>query len=91
MINITDENVKLPDMEFVSTNLLHNGVEITPSGSVVPVYLVPQTKEEIALLAEEQAKQEAFQKEREKQKQSALKKLQKLGLTEEEVNALLGL
>ena len=72
--------------------------DITPDDSVVPVYLVPLTAEELAereqlaqeeetrkaeLVVAENAKQEACD--------SALVKLANLGLTEEEARAVIGL
>ena len=64
--------------------------EITPEDSVVPVYSIPMTAEEIAaseysreiFIAEQQAREEA--------RQSALAKLEALGLTTEEIKALTG-
>ena len=67
--------------------------DITPADSVVPVYLVPLTEEELAereqwaleaeaKLAEEEAKAAV--------KATAVAKLAALGLTEEELSALLG-
>ena len=68
--------------------------DITPANSVVPVYLVPPTETEIAekeqlMLEDEQRKQE--EQSREHIKISALEKLAKLGLTEEEAKAIVGL
>lgn len=68
--------------------------DITPEDSIVPVYLIPltpQEEEEIASqiqknLDEESAVQDALMA-----KQSALAKLAKLGLTEEEARAVIGL
>lgn len=68
--------------------------DITPADSVVPVYLVPLTEEELAereqwaleaeaKIAAEEAKVVA--------REAAMAKLAKLGLTEEEVSALLNL
>lgn len=69
-------------------------IDITPEGSVVPVYLVELSEEEVfyreelALLeVERQNANEA----REQAKQSALAKLALLGLTEEEAKAVIGL
>lgn len=64
--------------------------EITPTESVVPVYLIPLTKEEkqeLKKLAEETAAAEA---KRASDKESAVAKLAALGLTEDEVLALIG-
>ena len=70
--------------------------EITPEDSIVPIYLVPLTEEELVererqvaeaenerLAMEEAASAKAIAKE------SAIAKLAALGLTEEEVSALL--
>lgn len=67
---------------------------ITPADSVVPVYLVPLTEEE--LNAREQWAIQEAQRESEEQakidaKQSALTKLALLGLTEEEAKAVIGM
>ncbi len=71
--------------------------EITPKDSMVPVYLVPPTKSEIAelqKLAQEEAAREAEFKAEEAKKQksreSAIAKLAKLGLTPDEVQAITG-
>lgn len=66
--------------------------EITPEDSVVPVYRIPMTEEEIAateygrelMLAEEQRITE-----RQQAKESAIQKLALLGLTVEEVNSII--
>lgn len=72
--------------------------EITPEDSVVPVYLEPLTKEEIAkrklehekfLQAEQQEKDQQIKKEQDIQ--AAILKLSKLGLTEDEAKAIAGL
>jgi hypothetical protein len=64
--------------------------EITPEDSVVPVYLEPMSEEDrLAILAEQEAfiaQQQAIADAR----QSALAKLESLGLTQEEINALTG-
>lgn len=72
------------------------GEDITPEDSVVPVYLVPQTAEEIAELeqfaieqAEREAEKLAEEKARVEARESALKKLAKLGLTQDEVLSLI--
>lgn len=68
--------------------------DITPDDSVVPVYLVPlsedtlREQEQWALIV---AEQEAEQTRKEEVKQSALAKLSKLGLTEEEAHAIIGI
>jgi hypothetical protein len=67
--------------------------DITPPESVVPVYLVPPTKKQVEEtqkleLEYEQRNQENQAKE--EIKLSALDKLAKLGLTEEEAKAIIG-
>lgn len=67
-------------------------VEITPPDSVVPVYLVPLTPEEEAereQWAVEQAEREAAEEAKLAAKEAAKAKLAKLGLTDEEVAALI--
>lgn len=68
--------------------------DITPENSIVPVYLVPPTKEEIAeqeqrILEDQERRQQEQAKE--EARISALEKLAKLGLTEEEAKAIVGL
>jgi hypothetical protein len=68
-------------------------VDITPEDSVVPVYLVPLTDSELAERAQwatEQAEREQAEADRVSARESARVKLAVLGLTEEEVLALLG-
>ena len=68
--------------------------EITPSDSVVPVYLVPLTKEEVLereLLELSVEKRMQEEQDKNKSKLSALDKLAKLGLTEEEAKAIIGI
>ena len=72
--------------------------EVTPEDSVVPIYLVPLTAAEIAEREQWAADAEAALAAQEKAendlvaaKQSALTKLAKLGLTEEEAKAVIGL
>lgn len=67
--------------------------DITPLGSIAPVYLLPLTEKEIAereqwVIESEQQKQE--QQAKEEARISALEKLAKLGLTEEEAQAIAG-
>lgn len=65
--------------------------DITPTDSVVPVYLVPLTKEELAERKQWAAEEEERQKVEEAKlaaKETAKAKLAKLGLTEEEISAL---
>lgn len=71
--------------------------DITPADSVVPVYLVPLTEEELAEreqwaieAAEREAAEEAKAEAKAEAKLAALAKLEALGLTEAEVAALLG-
>lgn len=69
-------------------------VDITPEDSVVPVYLVPLTPEEEAereQWAVEEAARQAEQEAKAAAKESAKEKLAALGLTEDEVAALLGI
>lgn len=83
---------KIADAEEIIVDEIP-GEDITPEDSVVPVYLVPLTAEEEAeraLWAEEQAQREAENKAKEQAKESARTKLAKLGLTEDEVLALIG-
>lgn len=67
-------------------------IDITPEDSVVPVYLVPLTEEEIAereqwaIEAEERA---AAEEAKVAAKETAKAKLAALGLTDEEVTALI--
>lgn len=67
--------------------------DITPADSVVPVYLVPMTEEELA--ERQQWVREAEQREKEEQdsiaaKESAMIKLAALGLTDDEIKAIIG-
>jgi hypothetical protein len=66
-------------------------VEITPEDSAVPIYLLPLTSEELAdreqKLVDAEARAVAVA-EKEDARQSALKKLAKLGLTPEEITAI---
>lgn len=67
-------------------------IDITPEDSVVPVYLVPLTEEELAereTWAAEQAQREAAEQARLDAKETAKAKLAKLGLTDDEVAALI--
>jgi len=67
------------------------GEDITPEDSIVPVYLVPLTPEEEAereAWAVEQAEREAAEQAKQEARASALEKLAKLGLTQDEVAAL---
>lgn len=68
--------------------------DVTPADSIVPVYLIPLTEEELAereQWAIEEAERVAAEEAKIAAKQSALAKLAKLGLTEEEARAVIGL
>lgn len=68
--------------------------DITPADSVVSVYLVPFTEEELKAReqwAVHEAQREAAEQAKIDAKQSALAKLALLGLTEEEARAVIGL
>jgi hypothetical protein len=68
--------------------------EITPKNSIVPVYLIAPTEEEIAELEKWAIKAEERKVAEQSiinAKHSALAKLAKLGLTEEEAEAVIGL
>jgi uncharacterized protein YfaA (DUF2138 family) len=68
--------------------------DITPEDSVVPIYLVPPSEEELAereQWAIEAADREAAEQAKLDARESALAKLAKLGLTEEEAKAVIGL
>jgi len=76
------------DIGIVSS---HPGEDITPEDSIVPVYLVPLTaeeEEERVVWAQEQADRELAEQAKADHRKSALAKLAKLGLTEEEISAL---
>ena len=68
-------------------------IEETPEDSVVPVYHMPLTSEEEAhreTLVLEHIENEELTLQKEIAKESALTKLEKLGITQEELSALLG-
>lgn len=69
------------------------GEDITPEDSIVPIYLVPLTEEEQTSRDEWNdyiiSRDLEFEK-KEIAKESALSKLEKLGITQEELSALLG-
>lgn len=70
------------------------GENITPEESVVPIYLVPPTEEEVAerrTLGEESTQKMLEEEAKVVAKEAALAKLAKLGLTEEEARAVTGL
>ena len=69
------------------------GEDITPEDSIVPVYLVPLSPEQEAereQWALEYTEREQAEEAKVAAKESARAKLAKLGLTEEEVLALIG-
>lgn len=77
----------------MSENNLNNFVEITPEDSVVPVYIIPLTDEDLEIHKQVEAdelKRAEDAASREAAKESALKKLSKLGLTEDEAKAIIG-
>jgi hypothetical protein len=63
-------------------------IDVTPEGSVVPVYLAEPTDEEIAERQAQHEAQEEAKVARETIRESALAKLAALGLTEEELATL---
>jgi len=63
-------------------------IDITPAGSVVPVYLESPTAEELAERQAQHEAAEAAKAARETVRESALAKLAALGLTEEELATL---
>ena len=73
-------------------------IDITPDDSVVPIYLVELTPEEIAereLLAQQEAERLQAQQQAEIDKQNAIEtataKLAKIGLSIEEIQAVIGI
>lgn len=73
------------------------GEDITPEDSVVPIYLVPLTPEqeaereaEFEAQEQEKAQRELEAEQKEQARLSALAKLESLGLTEDELKALIG-
>lgn len=65
-------------------------IDITPAGSVVPVYLEEPTAEELAERQAEHEAAETAKATREATRESALAKLTELGLDQNEINALIG-
>lgn len=63
-------------------------IDITPAGSVVPVYLEEPTAEELAERQAEHEASEAAKAAKEAVRESALAKLAALGLTEDELKTL---
>lgn len=90
----TEEPLEETPVEEVIEEVIEEappGEDITPEDSVVPVYLVPLTPEEEAereQWALEQAAREQAEADKQKARESALAKLAKLGLTEEELATL---
>jgi len=67
--------------------------EITPEESVVPVYQIPMTAEEIASIeyaAQLQLAEEQRIEQQQQARQTAIAKLEAIGLTTEEITALIG-
>lgn len=67
--------------------------DITPEDSVVPVYFREPTEQDLLereRWAEEQRERELAEQDKIQTKQSALAKLSALGLTEEEIQAIIG-
>lgn len=63
---------------------------VAGEGSVLPVYLVPLTEDEVAMIAAEDKALKDAQAASEAAKASAVGKLTQLGLTEDEIKALIG-
>lgn len=70
---------------------MSENIDITPEGSVAPIYLVPLTSEEVDERQQVVAQQEAEARSKSDAIQSAMAKLSKLGLTEEEARAIIGI
>ena len=69
-------------------------VEITPEGSIVPVFLVPLTDAEIAEREQwiiDQTAREQAEADKAAARESAMAKLAELGLTVDEINAAFNL
>jgi hypothetical protein len=64
-------------------------IDITPADSAVPVYLEEPTAEELAERQAQHETAEAAKAAKEATRESALAKLSALGLTEEEVQAII--
>jgi hypothetical protein len=65
-------------------------IDITPADSAVPVFLEEPTDEEIAERQAQHEVQEEARVAKEAAHESALEKLAALGLTEEEIQAIIG-
>lgn len=68
--------------------------DITPEDSIVPIFLSPPTKEEqleLEKIEKEENIKKALLEEKQLVRISAINKLSKLGLTEEEAKAIIGL
>lgn len=66
-------------------------VEIASEDSIVPVYFQPLTDEELAAFKDDEIKQQDIANVRQKTLSNGLGKLMKLGLTEDEARAVIGL
>lgn len=64
--------------------------EITPDDSVVPVFLEPMSEQELLNIVAEQERIIAEQQAMVDAKNSAIAKLEAIGLTTEEITALIG-
>ena len=64
-------------------------IDITPEDSVVPIYQIIESNEELAERQAEHEAQEEAKTARETVRESALAKLSALGLTEEELQIVL--
>ena len=76
----------------MADELPDNAKDITPDDSIVPVFLVPLTADEEAereQWAAEQAAREQAEADKAAARKSALMKLTKLGLTQDEITALI--
>jgi hypothetical protein len=65
-------------------------IDITPENSIVPIYLQELTEEELAQREIDAVARQAEEDAKIAVRESALTKLQVLGLTEDEIKALVG-
>jgi hypothetical protein len=65
-------------------------IDITPKNSIVPIYLQELTEEELAQREIDAVARQAEEDAKVVVRDSALTKLQALGLTEDEIKALVG-
>jgi hypothetical protein len=65
-------------------------IDITPEDSIVPIYLEELTEEELAQRETDAITRQAEEDAKIVVRESALTKLQVLGLTEDEIKALVG-